>query len=206
MAAQVDGLSLAARTRYAWTVSVRSDAGEEATSQEAWFETGKMGEPWSASWLACSGRGATRHPVFFADLPLAGRVESARLYACGLGTYDASINGMRVGDEYLAPGTFAYDQWLQAQAYDVTDHLRASGDVARLSFAMGNGWWKSRFGFFPTDRGFYGDDWRLIAELHVSYEDGSHEVLSTGDGWMVALGSTTFSNIYDGQHLSLIHI
>jgi alpha-L-rhamnosidase len=201
MAAQVDGLSLAARTRYAWTVSVRSDAGEEATSRAAWFETGKMGEPWSASWLAYSGKGATRHPVFFADLPLAGRVESARLYACGLGTYDASINGMRVGDEYLAPGTCAYDQWLQAQTYDVTDQLRASGDVARLSFAMGNGWWKGRFGFFPTDRGFYGDDWRLIAELHVSYEDGSHEVLSTGDGWMVTLGSTTFSNIYDGQHV-----
>lgn len=31
--------ALAPRTRYEWTVSVRTDAGEEATSDPAWFET-----------------------------------------------------------------------------------------------------------------------------------------------------------------------
>ena len=35
-------LALFPRTRYTWTVSVRTDAGEEAISEENWFETGKV--------------------------------------------------------------------------------------------------------------------------------------------------------------------
>jgi alpha-L-rhamnosidase len=142
-----------------------------------------MDEPWSAQWLTCDGAESPRHPIFYSDLALSGKVASARLYACGLGFYDASIHGERVGAEYLAPGTNAYDRWLQVQTYDVTEQLRNSGKTARLSFLMGNGWWKGRFGFIPEDRGFYGNDWRLIAELHVSYADGSTQVFSTGEGW-----------------------
>ena len=39
-------LDLSPRTRYFWTVSVKSNAGEEAESDINWFETGKMDEPW----------------------------------------------------------------------------------------------------------------------------------------------------------------
>lgn len=205
--AQLDSLatnldvSLKPRTRYDWTVSVRTDAGEEATSDIASFETGKMDEPWDAQWLVCDGAESPRHPIFFADLALAGEVSSARLYACGLGFYDASINGERVGDEYLAPGTNAYDRWLQVQTYDVAEQLRNAGEAARLSFLMGNGWWKGRFGFIPEDRGFYGNDWRLIAELHVTYADGSTQVFSTGEDWQMVRSTITGSNIYDGMYV-----
>jgi len=200
LATQLD-LPLAPRTRYAWTVSVRSDADELTTSPEAWFETGKMDEPWEAQWLSCAGADSPRHPVFSCDVALSAPVAQARLYACGLGLYDASIDGQRVGDEYLAPGTNAYDQWLQVQAYDVTEQLRAARAHATLSFLMGNGWWKGRFGFIPEDRGFYGSDWRLIAELHVSYADGSHEVFATGEGWTLTRSNIVASNIYDGMQV-----
>ena len=200
LAAKVD-VPLQPRTRYEWTVSVRTDAGEELTSPVATFETGKMDEPWTAQWLSCDGAESPRHPVFSTSLTLAGEVTSARLYACGMGFYDASINGERVGDEYLAPGTNAYDRWLQVQTYDVTEHLRAAGEQAELSFLMGNGWWKGRFGFIPEDRGFYGNDWRLIAELHVTYADGREEVFGTGEGWTMTRSNITGSNIYDGMYV-----
>lgn len=162
--AQLDSLAanvsvpLKPRTSYEWTVAVRTDAGEEVISPVATFETGKMDEPWAAQWLSCDGAESPRHPIFSHTIALANEVVSARLYACGLGFYDASINGERVGDEYLAPGTNAYNRWLQVQTYDVTELLRAAGDKAELSFLMGNGWWKGRFGFIPEDRGFYGND------------------------------------------------
>ena len=205
--AQLDSLAtklelrLAPRTRYEWTVSVRTETGEEATSQPAWFETGKQDEPWSAQWLSCDGSSSTRHPLFSTCLSLTGEVASARLYACGLGFYDAQLDGVRIGDEYLAPGTNAYDQWLQVQTYDVTEQLRNAGPKPTLSFLMGNGWWKGRFGFIPEDRGFYGSDWRLIAELHVTYADGSEQVFATGEGWQMGRSNITASNIYDGMQV-----
>ena len=45
---------LSPRTRYTWTVSVRTDAGEEATSEPAWFETAKLDDPWQATWITCA--------------------------------------------------------------------------------------------------------------------------------------------------------
>ena len=101
---------LAPRTCYEWTVSVRSDVGEEATSETAWFETAKMDEPWCAEWITCD-YDEPRHPVFSRQLGLERNdVVSARLYICGLGVYEAWIDGLKVGNEYLAPGTHAYDR------------------------------------------------------------------------------------------------
>ena len=41
-------LHLQPRTRYYWTVTVRTDAGEEAAGDVQWFETGKREEAWTA--------------------------------------------------------------------------------------------------------------------------------------------------------------
>ncbi|MEE0026715.1 MAG: hypothetical protein U0J70_03920, partial [Atopobiaceae bacterium] len=66
--ATIEGLAeqLSSRTRHEWRVSVRTDAGEEATSETAWFETGKMDEPWEASWVTCDSS-EPRHPVFCSE-------------------------------------------------------------------------------------------------------------------------------------------
>ena len=44
-----------------------------------------------------------------------------------------------------------------------------SSSTGRLSVLLGNGWYKARFGFSALeDVGFYGNDWKLIAELRIS--------------------------------------
>ena len=188
---------LSPRTRYEWRVSVRTDAGEEATSDAGWFETAKMDEPWEADWLTCD-YGDPRHPLFQKELKLDRTdVASARLYMVGLGMYYAWIDGQKVGNEFLAPGTHAFDQWIQYQTYDVTAQV---ADGAKLMVALAHGWYSGRFGFVKTDKGHYGNDWRLIAEVHVIFADGTTQVIGTDDSWLVGRGTVDFSNIYDGEH------
>ncbi|MGN1021851.1 MAG: family 78 glycoside hydrolase catalytic domain [Aristaeellaceae bacterium] len=192
-------LTLAPRTRYYWTVAVRSDAREEAESDLNWFETGKLDEPWQGRWITC-GRDEPRLPVFCRSFALPGRpIRDARLYICGLGLYEARINGRRVSDEYLTPYCNNYAQWVQYQTYDVTELLTRDN---RLEVALGDGWYKGRFGFTsrPGDPGYYGDAWKLIAELRVRFADGTEQVLGTDDAWTVTRSRITFSNIYDGEH------
>lgn len=200
-AARIEGLSdlLHPRTRYEWTVSVRTNAGEEAVSEPSWFETGKMDESWDAEWICCEGS-EPRHPIFWSKIPLRedSSIESARLYVCGLGIYDAYLDDIHVGEEYLAPGTHAYDRWLQVATHDVTKLLHAG---SCLELHMGNGWWRGRFGFIPVEKGFYGDDWRLIAELRVRYADGSEQVFGTDGSWQVSRSNVLASSIYDGQQI-----
>ncbi|MGI6106322.1 MAG: family 78 glycoside hydrolase catalytic domain [Lachnospiraceae bacterium] len=186
------------RTRYVWTVSVRTDAGEEAASAENYFETGKMGEPWTASWIGCDDS-EPRHPVFSRKISAGSDIAAARLYITGLGLYEAFWNGKKIGNEYLTPYCSNYDEWVQVQTFDVTDMLRENPD-ADLSVALGNGWYKGRFGFSGRQGGWYGDSWKLLAELHILHSDGTETVVGTDESWSVTRSKITFSNIYDGEH------
>lgn len=109
-------------TRYYWTVSVQSDAGEEAVSEVQWFETGKGQQPWVGKWITCDST-EKRHPYFEKEISLAKEVKNARLYICGLGLYEAYFNGERIGREYLTPYSNDYNEWVQYQTYDVTEQL-----------------------------------------------------------------------------------
>ena len=194
------------RTRYFWSVSVRTDAGDEKESQVQWFETAKMEEPWIGRWISCDSS-EKRHPVFSKTMKSEKEIESARLYVCGLGLYEASIDGRKIGDEYLAPGSNDYNRWVQYQTYDITELLQNGSREGRengertLSILLGNGWYKSRFGFAAwEDKGFYGNEWKLIAEVHILYQDGSEKIVGTDDSWIVRRSTICFSNLYDGEH------
>ena len=70
-----------------------------------------------------------------------------------------------------------------------------------LAVLLGNGWYKGRFGFDGKDQGgFYGNEWKLLAELRVEYNTRSSEIISTDPSWQVRRSRITFSNIYDGEH------
>lgn len=154
-------------------------------------------------------------------------IEKARLYICGLGLYEAYYNGKRIGDEYLTPYSNDYTQWVQYQTYDVTDLIREETDAQsdhlisslenvsgyensdrdkktsgnKLSILLGNGWYKGRFGFSEEGKtGYWGKEWKLIAELQLFYKDGTSEVIGTDDSWTVKRSNITFSNLYDGEH------
>ncbi len=189
-------VALRPRTRYTWTVSVRTDAGEEAVSEEQWFETGKMDENWNARWISCDSS-QPRHPVFGTQIPAHPDAVRARLYICGLGLYEASFNGQKIGDEYLTPYFNDYHLWCQYQTFDLTEQVREGGT---LSVLLGNGWYKGRFGFSTDAKPCYGSEWKLIAEIRIAHADGSETVLGTDGDWTVRRSSITFSNIYDGEH------
>lgn len=191
------GMKLRPRTRYYWTVWVRTDVGEEAISEVQWFETAKMEEPWEAKWISCD-RGEKRHPIVFRDIAITKKIRCARLYICGLGLYEAYLGEKRISQEYLTPYCNDYNEWLQYQTYDVTELLEQE---SQLSVLLGNGWYGGRLNYYstPDSPACYEDAWKLIAELRIEYEDGSEEVIGTDNSWKVRRSSIYFSNIYDGE-------
>lgn len=187
-------LTLAPRTRYSWDVWVKADNGEEGTSPRAWFETGKMDEPWQGKWITASPK--MDNACYFKSFDIAGKVKSARLYICGLGLYEAYVNGEKAGDEFLAPGCNDYSSWLQYQTYDVTWLVKEENELCVM---LGDGWYKGRFGFQHQSE-IYGDTQALVCELHVTLEDGGEQVITSDDTWQCKPSGVTFSNIYDGEH------
>jgi len=184
------------RTRYYWRVSI-SCSGETVVSGPAWFETAKMREAWSAEWITPVSE--LEHPVIFADIPVdKNRVlRSARAYICGLGLCEVFIGGVRAGDECLAPGLCAYDKWLPYQTYDIGALLNSGTN--RVEIALGNGWYKGRYGLDRQHAFHYGEEFACICELRLAYEDGEETFSTSTDGWSARLSAVTASNVFDGE-------
>ncbi|MBB3110933.1 alpha-L-rhamnosidase [Paenibacillus phyllosphaerae] len=189
-------VTLAARTRYYWQVTVWGDNGDTATSDTAWFETAKMEEDWQAKWIAPE-LDPEIHPVLMKNFRAEGEIKSARAYVCGLGLYEMELNGRKAGNEYLTPNFNAYDKWLQYQTYDVTE-LLVKGDN-QVEIALGNGLYKGRFGFNGGESDFYGDRFAALCEIVIAYADGTTAIVSTDETWRARKGAIQASNLYDGE-------
>ncbi len=189
-------LVLEPRTRYTWQVFATLANGEVVCSEEEWFETGKMEEPWSAQWIT-SAKEMDRHPIFTKKWKCEKEIASARMYAIGLGLMEPRINGKLVSNEVLMPYCNAYDRWLQALTFDMTDIL---GEENEIAVTLGNGWYRGRFGFDASNPNpAYGNTLKLLCEIHVVYADGSEEVINSDESWDVTRSNVIFSNIYDGE-------
>ena len=196
-AGEAVSLQLHPRTRYFVRVEVRGDKGDAAAGT-SWFETGKMDEPWQAKWVGPK-EGDTFHPLFFRRFTLPEAAVSARLYASGLGLYEAYVNGEKAGDDLLAPFCSDYNEYVQAQACDVTALLKSGEN--RLEIITGNGWYKGRLGY-EGRREVYGSRFQAIAELHVTLSDGTQQVIGTDESWQYRGSDFEYTDLYDGECLN----
>lgn len=184
-------------TRYYWKVRVWGDNGETAESDTAWFETAKGREPWKGKWIT-TGFSKDIHPYFRKQFSVPKQVLRARLYICGLGLYQAYINGNPVTDELLTPFCDNYDRLIQYQTYDVTSLLKPGENI--LGAMLGNGWYKGRFGFEGGAQNIFGDRFSLLAELRLELADEETRTIVTDDSWQCAPSPVLMSGIYDGCH------
>ena len=83
---------LSPRSRYDVTIAIMDETGASARSEGAFFETGKLNEPWRAQFITTAPED-NFHPMFFRDFSLLGEVMSAKLHVTGLGLYEAFLNG-----------------------------------------------------------------------------------------------------------------
>lgn len=185
-----EGAPLEPETRYYWSVTVTDSDGRTYQSDAAWFETGAdwtdAGWITTQSWVDGTG---VRAPLFRTERALTGdQVASARLYITALGNYEAYINGREVmqgeKDFILAPGNNDYTQYINYQTYDVTDYL--DGDTLAFGAIVGSGWYGSSTNErsdYDTVLGEAGKKERaLLAKLVIDYQDGTSQVIETGDG------------------------
>ncbi|CAK7244657.1 MAG: hypothetical protein STHCBS139747_006201 [Sporothrix thermara] len=125
----------------------------------------------------------------------------ARLYITSLGVYRAYINGMRVGDQEMAPGWTSYKHRLNYQVYDVASLLRP-GLSNVLAVEVAEGWYAGRLGFRGGRRFIYGDTLGVLAQLEMG-EPGNSEaattVVSSDESWTCRPSALLTSEIYDGE-------
>lgn len=134
-------------------------------------------------------------PVFQKNFTLEKEIKSAILNITATGVYEAEMNGARVGNFIMAPGWTAYDKRHQYQSYDVTSMLQVKNC---LEVTVGKGWYRGRLVINRIQNGWGGVS-AVIAELHITFTDGTHQTICTDQSWKSSQSKIRFSEIYDGE-------
>lgn len=152
-----------------------------------------------ANWIKTSIDIGNICPVFRRKWKQSKRVKEAELIITCLGVYEATINGKRIGNYVLAPGWTAYKKRLQYQIYSITSMLQ---DENEIRVTIGKGWFNSPMpGWEESEDKIQRKNQKnaLIAEIHLTYEDGTTEIINTDEEWEWCESSVRFSEIYDGE-------
>ena len=154
---------------------------------------------WQAKWIRPAMDLGSQAPAFEKTFRVEKPLEKATLRMTGMGVYEASINGVRVSGDVLAPGWTAYLKRLQVQTYDVTGML-AGENVLRV--LLGKGWYRSPLLTWQDgtiQKELMQRPAGITAELTLTYRDGTAETIITDESWRAGESEVRFSELYDGE-------
>ncbi|MDN3583815.1 family 78 glycoside hydrolase catalytic domain, partial [Mucilaginibacter flavus] len=213
------GKKLLSATTYYWKVMVWDNHGHaSAWSQPAQWQMGLLGpNDWKgAQWIgynkmsdslrivpAIDNPGDSRWnkgndvlPLMRKEFKIIKPVKKATIFITGLGQFELSLNGKKIGDHFLDPGWTQYTKHALYVTFDITHQIKAGDNV--LGVMLGNG-----FYYVPGDRyhklkSAYGYP-KMICRTVIEYTDGTTGNVVSDNSWKAAPGPVTFSSIYGGE-------
>jgi alpha-L-rhamnosidase len=217
------GSTLQSRMRCCWKARAWDSTGRVSQwSKPGFWEMGLLRrEDWKASWIGSGPlveprpaggffRSTNELPSAASELSFDGRatllrkefivrkqIRRARAFVTGLGYYELTCNGERIGDNVLAPAKSNYRKWAYYDCYDVSSQIRQGTNA--LGIMLGNGW----FNPYPKWWDPYRMQWfgskRAIFQMHLDYSDGSSELIVSDSSWKTTPGPVIASCVYDGE-------
>jgi len=207
----------------------RSDLVSE-WSEPAFWRMGLLHrEDWKASWIGAPWQGEEAlpkpgggpdgmpedygppAPLLRKDFQVSKEVSKAVAFVTGLGYFELYLNGKKVGDEKLVPNQTNYGKRPQLTdaliylpddfreykvmylAYDVTDQLVRGENV--LGGILGNGFYNPAKFWAAA----YGSP-RFLCQMHISYTDGSEEVVVSDESWKASRSPILMNMVYYGEN------
>jgi Alpha-L-rhamnosidase N-terminal domain./Bacterial alpha-L-rhamnosidase. len=107
------------------------------------------------------------------------------------------INGSRVGKFILTPEFTNYNSRITYQTYDVTALLNNGSNA--VGSILGDGWYGSPLGWNGEYDVFGTSPNELMAEIHITYKDGTREKILTDGSWKAYRSPVLKSEIYSGE-------
>ena len=187
------------RRRVQWKVCIWDENDVQGQwSEEASFEFAFLSDrEWKAKWInpeIAAFNPEENQPtsvlIKHFSLECVGR---ARAYVSAHGLYVLNINGKRISENILTPGTSEYWYRLPYQTFDVSDYLQPGEN--EIEVILGDGWYRGCNGNTGT-RNVFGTDIALLLQLEV---DGT-VVVATDESWQASQdGPIYFNDIQLGE-------
>jgi alpha-L-rhamnosidase len=223
------GQPLQSRTECWWQVRVWDRDGKASTwSEPAFWRMGILEtNEWKAQWIGAPWEGEEHFkrpdypgqkfeefgppaPILRKSFNIEKKIKSAVAFVTGLGYFELYINGEKVGDDVMVPNVTNYgkrpllgemlinvednfrDYKVMYLAYDVTSMLSEGENV--VGAILGNGFYNPRMFWCEG----YGTT-RFLGQLHITYTDGSEEVMVSDESWKADKSPILKNMVYYGE-------
>ena len=181
-----------------WKVRVWDAQGKiSAWSKSATWTMGVLHDSdWHAHWIGAVDTNILSL-LLRCEFSIKPGLKRALVNICGLGEYELTLNGAKVGDDFLSPGWTKYNKTCLYDTHDITTKLKDGKNAVGIE--LGNGMYQVLGGGrFTKFKGSFGPQ-KAIAQIRLEYNDGSVEFVGTDENWRVAPGPITFNSIYGGE-------
>lgn len=190
--------SAQSRQRIEWKICVWDENDIQGPwSEPAFFEYAFLNkQDWKAKWINPETQPFNpeeNQPASYLVKTFSlDNTENARIYASAHGIYVLTINGKRVKENILTPGTSEYWYRMPYQTFDVSKYLAVGEN--KIEVTLGDGWYRGCNGNTGT-RNVFGTDLALLLQIEVN----GQTVLTTDESWMAAQdGPIRFNDIQLG--------
>jgi hypothetical protein len=191
------GRELRSSQQVFWKVRTWNQAGQPSawSAPAAWTMGVVRDGDWRAKWIVAPW--TSESLLLRREFDVKPELKRAIVHICGLGQFELSLNGRKVGDHLLAPGWTKYNKTCLYETFDVTDLLREGGNA--IGLALGDGMYHTeRRNRFSKFQGSFGPQ-RAFGQLELEYADGGRETIATDESWQVNPGPVTYNDIYGGE-------
>lgn len=207
-----------------WRVRVWDNKGKvSGWSSPANWHMGLLSPgDWKASWIGAPWQGEKPvgsqskelpppAPLLRKQFEVNKSIKSARIYTTGLGYFELYCNGQKVSNDVLVPNQTLWGKRENLQNYGIPVHdnfteyrvmylcydlkpLLKQGKNA-IGAILGNGFYNSPSKWVLA----YGTP-RFIAQLEITYTDGSKDTIVTDNSWKAERSPIVFDMLYEGEH------
>ena len=144
-------------------------------------------------------------PAFEKRFAAAKEVSRATLFITGLGFYEASLNGGRIGDKVLDPSHTDYSRRVLYSTYLLDGKVRRGDNVLRV--LVGHGFYDVRSkSVWDNDMATWRDFPRMIAQLELEYADGTRESVISDGSWRQVKSPVGWDEIREGEVVGGGHV
>ncbi len=215
-----EGKALTSRQRCYWKVMAWDEKdGASEWSEAANWEMALLDEnDWTATWIEAPQvyswpqfksdvhnikRAAKRKtydaaPYLRKEFKVEKEVVKARAYISGMGLYELSINGAKIGDHVLDPTYTNFDNRVHYVTYDVTAQLQQGENAVGVH--LGNGWYNvdSR-AVWGYNKAPWKDRPTCLLQLEMEYSDGTSSTVITDESWKAFPSPIVYTDIRQGE-------
>ncbi|HJS00174.1 MAG TPA: family 78 glycoside hydrolase catalytic domain, partial [Flavobacterium sp.] len=139
---------------------------------------------------------ATRSILLRKSFASKKEIKEAVVYVSGLGHYELTLNGKKIGNSEFAPLWTDYDKTVNYNTYELTaaDFQKENA----IGVILGNGMYNTLADRYTKFYVSFGPP-TLFFKMKIVYKDGSEEIVQSDETWKYAKSPITYNSIFGGE-------